>query len=101
MSDADNEQLRPPPSWDKFDEICADLFSRIKPPWTLVRENSECYVVRDANGVRAATTLRSTRTCSTTKVARATLCSGRGPARTASETHTIQRPARISRAGLI
>lgn len=112
MSDADNEQLRPPPSWDKFEEICADLFSRIKPPWTLVRENSECYVVRDANGMRAATTsrlsstilrstLRSTRTYSTTKVARATLRSGRGPARTASETHTIQRPARISRAGLI
>lgn len=103
MSDADNEQLRPPPSWDKFEEICADLFSRIKPPWTLVRENSECYVVRDANGMRAATTsrlsstilrstLRSTRTCSTTKVARATLCSSRAPARTASETHTIQRP---------
>jgi tetratricopeptide (TPR) repeat protein len=29
MSDANNEQLRPPPSWDKFEEICADLFSRI------------------------------------------------------------------------
>lgn len=27
MSDADNEQLRPPPSWDKFDEICADFFA--------------------------------------------------------------------------
>ena len=25
-----------------------------KPPWTLVRENSECYVVRDANGVTLA-----------------------------------------------
>ena len=29
MSDANNEQLRPPPSWDKFEEIRADLFSRI------------------------------------------------------------------------
>jgi hypothetical protein len=29
MSDSNNEQLRPPPSWDKFEEICADLFSRI------------------------------------------------------------------------
>jgi len=29
MSDANNEQLRPPPSWDKFEEICADLFARI------------------------------------------------------------------------
>ena len=29
MSDANNEQLLPPPSWDKFEEICADLFSRI------------------------------------------------------------------------
>src|SRR6185437_6465550 len=27
---------------------------RFKPPWTLVRENSECYVVRDANGVALA-----------------------------------------------
>ena len=27
---------------------------RFKPPWTLVRENSECYVVRDANGVTLA-----------------------------------------------
>ena len=27
---------------------------RFKPPWTLVRENSECYVVRDANGVTVA-----------------------------------------------
>lgn len=26
----------------------------IKPPWTLLRENSECYVVRDANGVTVA-----------------------------------------------
>jgi hypothetical protein len=25
-----------------------------KPPWTLIRENSECYVVRDANGVTVA-----------------------------------------------
>jgi hypothetical protein len=25
-----------------------------KPPWTLTRENSECYVVRDANGVTVA-----------------------------------------------
>ncbi|WP_407193767.1 tetratricopeptide repeat protein [Bradyrhizobium sp. STM 3566] len=29
MSDSNNEQLRPPPDWDKFEEICADLFSRI------------------------------------------------------------------------
>jgi hypothetical protein len=29
MSDANNEQLLPPASWDKFEEICADLFSRI------------------------------------------------------------------------
>ncbi|MFH0302497.1 hypothetical protein AAFX91_36080 [Bradyrhizobium sp. 31Argb] len=29
MSDANNEQLRPPPSWEKFEEICADLFARI------------------------------------------------------------------------
>lgn len=29
MSDSNHEQLRPPPSWDKFEEICADLFSRI------------------------------------------------------------------------
>jgi hypothetical protein len=29
MSDANNEQLRPPQSWDKFEEICADLFARI------------------------------------------------------------------------
>jgi hypothetical protein len=27
---------------------------RFKPPWSLVRENSECYVVRDANGVTLA-----------------------------------------------
>ena len=27
---------------------------RFKPPWTLIRENSECYVVRDANGVTLA-----------------------------------------------
>jgi hypothetical protein len=27
---------------------------RFRPPWTLVRENSECYVVRDANGVTLA-----------------------------------------------
>ncbi len=25
-----------------------------KPPWTVVRENSECYVVKDANGVTLA-----------------------------------------------
>jgi hypothetical protein len=25
-----------------------------KPPWTLIRENSECYVVQDANGVTVA-----------------------------------------------
>lgn len=29
MSDANNEQLRPPPSWEKFEEMCADLFARI------------------------------------------------------------------------
>lgn len=27
---------------------------QFKPPWTLVRENSECYVVKDANGVTLA-----------------------------------------------
>jgi hypothetical protein len=27
---------------------------RFKPPWTLIRESSECYVVRDANGVTVA-----------------------------------------------
>jgi hypothetical protein len=27
---------------------------RFKPPWTLIRENSECYTVRDANGVTVA-----------------------------------------------
>jgi len=27
---------------------------RFKPPWSLIRENSECYVVRDANGVTVA-----------------------------------------------
>ncbi|MBB4263766.1 hypothetical protein [Bradyrhizobium sp. CIR3A] len=27
---------------------------RFEPPWTLVRENSDCYVVRDANGVTLA-----------------------------------------------
>lgn len=37
MSDANNEQLRPPPSWDKFEEICADLFSRIWKDDQLVR----------------------------------------------------------------
>lgn len=37
MSDANNEQLRPPPSWDKFEEICADLFSRIWKDNQLVR----------------------------------------------------------------
>jgi hypothetical protein len=26
----------------------------IKPPWSLIRQNSECYVVRDANGVTVA-----------------------------------------------
>jgi hypothetical protein len=25
-----------------------------RPPWSLIRENSECYVVRDANGVTVA-----------------------------------------------
>lgn len=37
MSDANNEQLRPPPSWEKFEEICADLFSRIWNDTQLVR----------------------------------------------------------------
>jgi hypothetical protein len=37
MSDANNEQLRPPPSWDKFEEISADLFSRIWGDSQLVR----------------------------------------------------------------
>jgi hypothetical protein len=37
MSDANNEQLLPPPSWDKFEEICADLFSRIWGDTQLVR----------------------------------------------------------------
>ena len=27
---------------------------RFKPPWTLIRENSECYTVQDANGVTLA-----------------------------------------------
>ena len=27
---------------------------RFRPPWTLIRENSECYVVKDANGVTLA-----------------------------------------------
>lgn len=27
---------------------------QFKPPWTLIRENSECYVVKDANGVTLA-----------------------------------------------
>lgn len=29
MSDANYEQLRPPPTWEAFEEICADLFSRL------------------------------------------------------------------------
>ena len=37
VSDANNEQLLPPPSWDKFEEICADLFSRIWNDTQLVR----------------------------------------------------------------
>jgi len=37
MSDANNEQPRPPPSWDRFEEICADLFSRIWKDNQLVR----------------------------------------------------------------
>jgi hypothetical protein len=37
MSDANNEQLYPPPSWSKFEEICADLFSRIWNDTQLVR----------------------------------------------------------------
>ncbi|NOJ41056.1 HTH domain-containing protein [Bradyrhizobium australiense] len=40
MSDANNEQLRPPQSWDKFEEICADLFSRIWNDTQLVRYGS-------------------------------------------------------------
>jgi hypothetical protein len=32
--------------------FCSHESSRhFKPPWTLIRENSECYVVKDANGV--------------------------------------------------
>jgi hypothetical protein len=27
---------------------------RFKPPWTLIRQNSECYIVQDANGVTVA-----------------------------------------------
>ncbi len=27
---------------------------RFKPPWTLIRENSECYTVQDASGVTLA-----------------------------------------------
>jgi hypothetical protein len=27
---------------------------RFKPPWTLIRENSECYAVRDASSVTVA-----------------------------------------------
>jgi hypothetical protein len=27
---------------------------RFKPPWSLIRENSECYIVRDADGVTVA-----------------------------------------------
>jgi len=27
---------------------------RFKPPWTLIRENSECYTVQDASGVTVA-----------------------------------------------
>ncbi|WP_407114478.1 hypothetical protein [Bradyrhizobium sp. LMG 9283] len=30
MSDATSEQLRPPPSWDKFEEIRADLFRALE-----------------------------------------------------------------------
>jgi tetratricopeptide (TPR) repeat protein len=29
MSDANNQQLLPPSSWDEFEDICADLFSRV------------------------------------------------------------------------
>src|SRR5262245_16208485 len=41
------------------DAICSyfvlmESSRRFKPPWTLVRENSECYVVKDANGVTLA-----------------------------------------------
>jgi hypothetical protein len=28
-----------------------------KPPWSLIRENSECYVVHDANGVTVVSAL--------------------------------------------
>ena len=34
--------------------VLMESSSRFKPPWTLVRENSECYIVRDANGVALA-----------------------------------------------
>ena len=27
---------------------------RFKPPWTLIRDNSECYTVQDASGVTVA-----------------------------------------------
>jgi hypothetical protein len=41
------------------DSVCSyfvlmESSRRFKPPWTLVRENSECYVARDANGVTLA-----------------------------------------------
>jgi tetratricopeptide (TPR) repeat protein len=37
MSDSNNEQLRPPPSWDRFEEMCADLFGSIWKDSQLVR----------------------------------------------------------------
>src|SRR5882724_337187 len=41
MSDANNEQLLPPSSWEKFEEICADLFSRIWNDTQVVRYGRE------------------------------------------------------------
>ena len=35
--------------------FCSHKVNRpFKPPWTLIRENSECYTVRDSNGVTVA-----------------------------------------------
>jgi hypothetical protein len=45
-------------------------------------------------------TRRSTRSCSTTRAAKATLCSGRGRGRMASKTQPPPSPARAARAGL-
>ncbi|MGV7219684.1 hypothetical protein [Bradyrhizobium sp. UFLA05-112] len=46
MSD---EQLRPPASWDKFEEICADLFSRV---W---KTQNSSVTGEAARGKRAST----------------------------------------------